>query len=175
MTMRNLRIITPIIIVVVAITAIGFSVAFAQDNGKGDSTARNLSAKLAEILGLDTAVVDDALKQAREELRNEAIQEKLTILVDNGRLTQEQADGYLNWMQSRPEGIPAIGKPFIGRKAHHTTSKGHAGFPGPRKNFDKKTSVQSIEKKLNAMVEDGDITQEEAETKLKALRKAKAD
>ena len=108
--MSKLRIITPIAIVVVAVTAIGFSVAFAQGDGKGDFNASRLSAKVAEILGLDTAVVDGAIKQAREELRDEAIQKKLNALVEKGRLTQEQADEYLNWIQSRPEGIPGIGK-----------------------------------------------------------------
>jgi polyhydroxyalkanoate synthesis regulator phasin len=35
--------------------------------------------------------------------------------------------------------------------------------------------MEDVQKKLNAMVEDGDITQEEAEAKLKALRAKEAD
>jgi len=64
--MRKLRIIIPIAIAVVVVTAIGFGVAFAQGNEKGDSNASRLAAKVAEILGLDAAVVDDAIKQARK-------------------------------------------------------------------------------------------------------------
>ena len=173
--MSKLRLITPIAIVVVAVTAIGFSVAFAQGDGKGDFNASRLSAKVAEILGLDTAVVDGAIKQAREELRDEAIQKKLNALVEKGRLTQEQADEYLNWIQLRPEGIPALGKHFFEKKGHRRAWKSPGGFFGSRKYFDGKPSLEDIEKKLNAMVENGDITQEEAEAKLKELQAAKAE
>ena len=123
--MRKLRIILPIVIAVVALTTISLSVVLAQENEGGDSNASRLAAKVAEILGLDTAVVDDAIKQAREELRDEAIQNKLNALVENGKLTQEQADEYLNWIQSKPEGIPAIGKQSFGKMGHHKGWKGH--------------------------------------------------
>ena len=94
--MRKLRIIIPLSIAVVAVAIISFSIALAQGNEGGDSNVSKLATKVAEILGLDTAVVDDAIKQAREELRDEAIQTKLNALVEKGRLTQEQADEYLN-------------------------------------------------------------------------------
>ena len=173
--MRRLRIIIPIGIAVVAVTVISISVVLAQENEKGDSNASKLAAKVAVILGLDTAVVDDAIKQAREELRDEAIQKKINSLVEKGRLTQEQADEYLNWMQSRPAGIPAIGKHSFGKRGHHRGWKGHGRFFGPRNYFKGDPSLEDVQKKLNAMVEDGDITQEEAEAKLKALQAAKVD
>ena len=173
--MRKMRIIIPLAIAVVVVTAIGFGVAFAQGNEKGDSNASRLAAKVAEILSLDAAVVDDAIKQARVELRDEAIQKKLNALVEKGRLTQEQADEYLNWIQSKPEGISAIGKHSFGKRGHHRGWKGHGRFFGPRNYFNEKPSVEDVQKKLNAMVEDGYITQEEAEAKLKALQAAKAN
>ena len=175
--MRKLRIIIPIAIAVVVVTAIGFGVAFAQGNEKGDSNASRLAAKVAEILGLDAAVVDDAIKQAREELRDEAIQKKLNALVEKGQLTQEQADEYLNWIQSKPEGIPAIGKQSFGKMGHHKGWKGHGRFFGPPNYFKGESSfpMEDVHKKLNAMVEDGDITQEEAETKLKAFQAKEAE
>jgi hypothetical protein len=42
-----------------------------EGNEGGESNASKLATKVAEILGLDTAVVDDAIKQAREELEEE--------------------------------------------------------------------------------------------------------
>ena len=171
--MRKLRIIIPIAIAVVAIATISISVVLAQENEKGDSNASRLAAKVAVILGLDTAVVDDAIKQARRELRDEAGQKKLNALVENGRLTQEQADEHLNRLQSRPEGIPAIGKHFFGKMRHHNGWKGHGRFFGSRNYFNGEPSLEDIQKKLNAMVEDGDITQEEAEAKLEALQAGK--
>ena len=175
--MRKLRIIIPLSIAVVAVAIISFSIALAQGNEGGDSNAGKLATKVAEILGLDTAVVDRAIKQAREELRDEAVQNKLNALVEKGRLTQEQADEYLNWIQSKPEGIPAIGKRFFGKMGHHKGWKGHGRFFGPPNYFKGESSftMEDVQKKLNAMVEDGDITQEEAEAKLKALQAEKAD
>ena len=124
---------------------------------------------------MDTAIVDDAIKQAREELRDEAIPKKLDALVEKGRLTQAQADEYLDWIQSKPEGIPAIEKQFSGKMGRHKDWKGHGRFFGPRNYFKGESSLEDVQKKLNAMVEDGDITQKEAEAKLKALQAAKAD
>ena len=173
--MRKLRIIIPLVLAVVAVAIISFSIALAQGNEGGDSNASKLAIRVAEILGLDTTVVDDAIKQAHEELRDEAIQKKLNALVEKGRLTQEQADENLNWIQSRPEGIPAIGKHFFGKRGHHRGWKSHGGFFGSRNYFNGEPSLEDIQKELNAMVENGDMTQEEAEAKLKALQAKEAD
>ena len=175
--MKKLRIIIPLSIAALAVAIISFSIAFAQGNEGGDSNAGKLATKVAEILGLDTVVVDRAIKQAREELRDEAVQNKLNALVENGKLTQEQADEYLNWIQSKPEGIPAIGKQSFGKMGHHKGWKGHGRFFGPPNYFKGESSftMEDVQKKLNVMVEDGDITQEEAEAKLKALQATKAD
>ena len=173
--MRKLRIIIPLVMAIVAVTAIGFSVALAQENEKGDSNASRLAAKVAEILGLDAAEVDDAIKQARREIRDEAIQKKLNALVENGRLTQEQADEHLNRFQSRPEGIPAIGKHFFGKMQQHKDWKGHGRFFGSGNYFNGEPSWEAIQKKLNTAVENGDLTQEEAEAKLTAVQAKEAE
>ena len=173
--MKKLRIIIPLSIAVVAVAIISFSIALAQGNEGGDSNASKLATKVAEILGLDTTVVDHAIKQAREELRDEAIQNKLNALVENGKLTQEQADEYLNWIQARPEGIPAIGKHSFGKMGHHKGWKGHGRFFGSRNYFNGKPSLEEIQKKLNTMVEDGEITQGQAEAKLKGLQTVNVD
>ena len=175
--MKKLRIIVPLSIAVVAVAIISFSIALAQGNEGSDSNASKLATKVAEILGLDTTVVDHAIKQAREELRDEAIQNKVNALVENGKLTQEQADEYLNWIQSKPEGIPAIGKQSFGKMGHHKGWKGHGRFFGPPNYFKGESSftMEDVQKKLNAMVEDGDITQEEAEAELKAFQAKEAN
>ena len=173
--MKKLRIIIPLSIAVVAVAIISFSIALAQGNEGGDSNASKLATKVAEILGLDTTVVDHAIKQAREELRDEAIQNKVNALVENGKLTQEQADEYLNWIQLNPEGVPTIGKPFFGKMGHHKGRKGHGRVFGSRNDFKGEPSLGDIQKKLNTMVEDGEITQGEAEAKLKGLQTVNVD
>ena len=126
--MKKLRIVVPLAMAVVAVAIISFSVALAQENENSDSNSSKLAVKVAKTLGLDAAVVDDAIRQASEELKDEAIQKKLDALVEKGRLTQEQADEYLNWIQSRPEGIPGIGKHHWG----HWT-RGNWGWHCPGK------------------------------------------
>ena len=173
--MRKLWIIIPLSIAVVAVAIISFSIALAQGIEGSDSNASKLATKVAGILGLDTAVVDDAIKQAREELRDEATQKKLDALVEKGRLTKKQADEYLNWIQSKPEAIPAIGKRFFGKRGYHSGWKSHGGVFGYRDYFNGEPSLEDIQKKLNAMVEYGVITQEEGEAKLKAIQAIKVD
>ena len=188
--MRKLRIIIPIAMAVVAVAVIGFSVVLAQENENGDSNTSKLAAKVAEILGLDASEVDEAINQARRELTDEAVQNNLNALVEKGSLTQAQADEYLDWIQSKPENIPAIGKQFSEKMGRHKGGKGHDRFFGPQNRFkrqgrffgppndfkgERSFNMEDVQKKLNAMVEDGDITQEEAEAKLKALRAKEAD
>ena len=160
---------------VVAIAVVSLSVALAQGPKGDDSVAGSLATRVAEILGLDAAAVGDAISQARRELRDEAVQEKLNALVEKGRITQEQADENRNWFQSKPEDVPAIGKQFFGKMGHHGDWKGHSRFFGSRNHFKGEPSSGSVEKKLDAMVENGDITQEEAEAKLEALQAKTAE
>ena len=188
--MKKLKIIIPAAIAVVAVAVMSFSVALAQENENGDSNASKLAAKVAEILGLDTSEVDEAIKQAPRELTDEAVQNNLNALVEKGGLTQAQADEYFDWIQSKPENIPAIGKQFSEKMGRHKGGKGHDRFFGPQNRFkcqgrffgppndfkgERSFNMEDVQKKLNAMVEDGDITQEEAEAKLKALRAKEAD
>ena len=168
--MKRLRVVIPIALATLAITIASVSIVFAQESDKVDTTTNKLAVRVAEILGLDVTEVDDAIKQARKEFMNASIEKKLNALVENGRLTQEQADESLNWIQSRPDGIPAMGKHFFGKRGHHKGWKRHGGFFGSRKYFDGEPSLEDIQKKLNAMVGDGDITQEEADAKLKAVQ-----
>ncbi|MCL0029069.1 hypothetical protein M1N23_02860 [Dehalococcoidia bacterium] len=168
--MRKYKIVIPIAIAMVAVAVVSFSVALAQGNGEGDSNASKLAIKVAEILGLDTTEVNDAIKQARKELRDEATTKRINALVEKGRLTQEQADKYLNWIQSRPADIPSIGKHSFMERGPHRGWKGHKRPFGPRNHFKGKFSLQNVQDKLNAMVDDGVITQAEADAKLKGIQ-----
>jgi uncharacterized membrane protein len=54
-------------------------------------------------VAIDQEQLKDALKQARQEMRQEALENWLQKLVDNGEITQEEADQLLEWWQSRPD------------------------------------------------------------------------
>ena len=105
--MRKLRIIIPIVMAIVAVTTISLSVVLAQENERGDSNASRLAAKVAEILGLDVAEVDGAIQQAREELMDEAIQDRPRVAVENGDITPEQARARLEAFRAAKAGKDA--------------------------------------------------------------------
>jgi hypothetical protein len=62
-----------------------------------------LADKVAEILNLDTSTVEAAFTQAQKEIREEAQDNQLQKLVDDGKITQEQADQYKTWLESKPD------------------------------------------------------------------------
>jgi hypothetical protein len=63
-------------------------------------------------VAIDSGQLKDALDQARSEMRDEALQNWLQDLVDKGKITQGEADQYLEWWQSRPDielPLPGLG------------------------------------------------------------------
>jgi hypothetical protein len=66
---------------------------------------------------IDPEQLKDALRQARSEIQNEALESRLQNLVDEGMITQEEADNYFEWWQSRPDVellLPGFGGPRPG-------------------------------------------------------------
>jgi hypothetical protein len=65
---------------------------------------------------LDSEQLKDALDQARTEIQDEALESWLQSLVNDGKITQGEADQYLEWWQSRPDvGLPL---PGLGGRGH---------------------------------------------------------
>ncbi len=92
-----------------------------------DSKVSDFSARVAQILGLEEQKVEDAMKQAHKELREERMKEKLDALVASGDITQQEADEYMEWIESAPDGIYGFGYgrgKGHGRKGRH----GHGFF-----------------------------------------------
>ena len=96
-------------IAVVLVVGIVGGVVYAQTTSTpttGDQE-KTLLARVADILGIDQQKVEDAFSQAKKEMSDEALAKKLAALVEAGKLTQEQADQYKNWWESRPD-VPNI-------------------------------------------------------------------
>ena len=53
-------------------------------------------------VAIDQEQLKEAFAQACNDMLAEAMQTRLQNLVDNGVITQEQADQYLEWWQARP-------------------------------------------------------------------------
>ena len=86
------------------------------------------AARVADILGLDETTVQDAIDQARAEMQEEALQAKLDRLVENGHMTQEQADEYKTWIESKPEGLSPKMFGGFGKKHHRFGGRGWGGW-----------------------------------------------
>ena len=106
--------------IAVIIGSVAAGVTLAQ-SGNGNGTQANtqyqaLLNKVATIYQQNTGVTIDpqqletAFTQAQDELQNEALQTWLQNLVTQGKITQTQADQYLQWWQSRPN-TPLLGLP----------------------------------------------------------------
>jgi uncharacterized membrane protein len=129
MTMKKRKWFIPVVVVsVLLIGGITGGVVAAVNNSSSNTTAGNqtqaadqyqaLLDRACAIYEETTGVVIDpeqlkeALTQARSEMQNEALQNWLQDLVDNGKITQGEADQYLGWWQSRPDielPLPGLG------------------------------------------------------------------
>ncbi len=86
-------------------------VLLAQNVSENVSQRDVLFTRVAEILvgkGIDitSEQLEDAFAQAQSEMRDEALDSYLQNLVDEGKITQEEADQYKAWWQSRPDMEP---------------------------------------------------------------------
>ena len=105
-------IITGIAIAIIAVVAIT-GVVLAQ-TVTTTTPGKTFTARVAAILGIDEQKVKDAFNQAQREMSDEALDTRLQKLVEDGKLTQEQANQYKDWWQSRPDTL-APGDGILGR------------------------------------------------------------
>jgi hypothetical protein len=112
---------------VLGLTALGFGIntalVAASDNATDqDSTTAVVSesenetspydtfvSKLADKLGVDEETLATAISEVRQEMRLEALEERLQEAVDEGTITQDEADQILAWMKSRPAALDELG------------------------------------------------------------------
>lgn len=94
-------------------------IAIAQANDQGTGTSNNttqlstLLDKVASIYQQNTGVTIDsqelakAFTQAQQEMRDTALDNYLNKLVQKGTITQDQANKFKTWLNSRPD-VPNI-------------------------------------------------------------------
>jgi hypothetical protein len=94
-----------IIILLGAILIIAASiggVAMAQGS-EGNAQPDSLLGRVAAILGIEQQKVEDAFKQARAEMQEEALDKYLQKLIDDEKITEEEAAEYKDWIKARPD------------------------------------------------------------------------
>ena len=133
-----------VIIALATVLVVGSTVGvvLATDNGEEqESPARDGYPALLERVcaiyeentgtPIDPEALKDAFAQAQSEMQAEVMQNRLQNLVEQGEITQEQADQYLEWWQSRPD-VP-IGFGFRGHGGFRAMGGPHGwGGPCPR-------------------------------------------
>jgi len=87
--------------VVVAGSITGVAIAQTSAPPKPDPS-KTLMGRAAAILGIDQQKLQSAFDQANRDMQNEALDIRLKSLVDQGKMTSDQADQYKKWWQSRP-------------------------------------------------------------------------
>jgi hypothetical protein len=88
-------------------------VAFAQadngDDGQPEPKCGALLDRVCEIyedktgVAIDSEALKDSFAQAQGEMRNEALENHLDKLVEDGKITRDEANEFLEWQQSRPD------------------------------------------------------------------------
>ena len=126
--MRKRKWFIPVVLSIVIIGGIAGGVMVAADDSSSNFDQQSqLSDRHQALLDRACAIYEermgvpinseqlkDALGQAQGELRDEALEGRLQNLVEDGRMTEEEADNYLEWWQSRPDievPLPGLGGP----------------------------------------------------------------
>ncbi len=111
-----------------------------------DGATKSFAERVADILGLDGETIENAMSQARSEMRDERADAWLAEAVEAEKITQEQAGVYSDWLDDRPASV--------GEWLHFSYN------PDARDDF--KT-------KLDEAVAGGNMTQEQADAHLEGF------
>ena len=108
MSLRK-KIILGVVIAMVVLGTVGGLVAANTDTTTTTTTVpvnenpqETLLEKVAAKLGVTVDDITTAFQEARTELQQERLDDYLAKLVADGKITQEQADAYKTWLNSRP-------------------------------------------------------------------------
>jgi hypothetical protein len=118
----------PVVLCIVLIGGIAGGVMVAADDSSGSVDQQSQLADRHQMLldracaiyeentgtAIDSEQFKAALERAQGELQEEALESRLDNLVENGKITQDEADSYLEWWQSRPDiqvPLPGLGGP----------------------------------------------------------------
>jgi len=122
-------------IVAVLLLTVGLTAVVLAEGENGEGAGQTFIGRVADALGLGEDQVADAFDQARREMRDEAMEKRLQAAVEDGLITQDEADETLEWWQSRPEAFDAMGgggRFRLGEGMHHRAmfGPGFGGFSG---------------------------------------------
>ena len=128
---------TVAIVVLASVSVVG-----AHRGGDG-SKGEQVRDRVAELLDVTPSELEAALVQARQEVKEKMIDEKISAAVADGTITEDEAAEIRVWLDSRPDALDEIRAVKFG---HYRHSRGGLSDAG-----------------LVQLVEDGVITQGQAD------------
>ena len=109
MSLKKKLVITGVVIAVVVIGCIGGAVMASSGSDTTTTTPTStanpqdtLMGKVASKLNISVDTLKAAFQEAQSEMQQERLDAQLAKLVTEGKITQEQADAYKAWLNSRP-------------------------------------------------------------------------
>jgi hypothetical protein len=138
MPMKKRKWLIPVVVSMVLVGGIVGGVVVAADQSQTTDRYQGLLDRACAVyeeqtgVAIDSGWLRNALDQAHSELQEEALQSRLQDLVDEGKMTQEEADQYLEWWQSRPDiELPLPGLGGHGPRGGMMWGRGFQPWGGP--------------------------------------------
>lgn len=132
---KNKKVILVALVAVAVLVGSMAGVVLAQTGNGDGSQPKTLLSRVAVILGMDQGELEGAFAQAQKEMRDEALDSWLKNLVDQGNMTQGQADQYKEWWQAKPDApVPGPfggGFGFDGFRGGMKGGRGHGCWGSP--------------------------------------------
>ena len=174
---------------IIAVVVVGLIVAagtymvvptFAQETDKTtkETPINKFLSKVASILGIEEEILTSAMEQAKQEIDDETKEElkaKLQAAVDSGEITQEQADEKLEGFDNQPKEWGKGNKKQKGFGKHEKGDDIRSQIRDKKPNWPAKPAfdIEKIQEEYKKLVADGEITQEQADERLKELKSGK--
>ena len=102
---KRMKVLIAVVVAILVLAVGSTAMVMAQDEPTPtpETEANGLLARVAEILDIPQEDLTSAFKQAQQEIRQEAFLKFLDKAVEEERITQEEADEYLEWREQMPE------------------------------------------------------------------------
>ncbi len=106
---KKVKVLISVLVIVVRLTVGATATVMAKGEVETtpppEASENALLERVADILGIDEEDLINALKQAQQEMREEAFINRLNQAVEEGLITREQADEIIEWWEQKPEVI----------------------------------------------------------------------
>lgn len=103
---KKMKVLVAVLAAILLLSVGGTAMVIAQEEEPTptpEAGANGLLARVADILGISQEELGNAFRQAQQEMRQETFLRFLDKAVAQERITQAEADEFLEWWEQRPE------------------------------------------------------------------------